>query len=150
MRGRPRLRNMTDQDFETVRPFLKISENRCEAAKRALVDGETLQSIAKLYKCTRQAVNDSVTIVWNALEHYREIERDRASNGPLMPPGWEQVTLIAPSSLVAKFRAEIAETARAIKAAEKTEVALKNKAEKEAKAAAKKDTSTAETQARRT
>ena len=34
-----------------------------------------------------------------------------ANAGALLPPGWEQVTLIAPVNLIGKFRREIAEAA---------------------------------------
>jgi hypothetical protein len=103
-------RRMTAAEFEAVRPLLNISADRCEAAKAALVDGKTLASIAEVYGWSRQAVNDAVGIVWNTLERYHESQRATANAGALLPPGWEQVTLIAPSSLIAKFRAEIAAT----------------------------------------
>ena len=100
---------MTEADFEAVLPLLNISEERCDAAKAFLVEGKTLQAVATTYGWTRQAVNGAVTIVWQTLERYHESQKATANAGTLLPPGWEQVTLIAPSHLIAKFRAEIAE-----------------------------------------
>lgn len=106
-------RRMTGTEFEALRPLLKISDDRVEAARLALVDGQTLQGVANLYGWSRQAVGDAVGIVWKTFEKYHESQRAAASAGALMPPGWEQVTLIAPTSLIARFRAEIAQAAPA-------------------------------------
>jgi hypothetical protein len=90
-------RRMTQADFDAVLPLLKnVSKDRCEAAKSALVDGETLAVVAARHGCSRQAINNTV---------------NTANAGVLLPPGWEQVTLIAPRSLVEKFRSEIAAAA---------------------------------------
>lgn len=103
---------MSGPDFEAVRPFLtrKISEARIEAARLALVDGQTLQGVANLQTPTwsRQAVGDAVRVVWAAYEQYKESQRAVNNAGALLPPGWEQVTLIAPTELVAQFRNQIA------------------------------------------
>jgi hypothetical protein len=101
-------RRMTATDFEAVRPLLRISEERINAARAALVDGRTHQEIAAPHGWTRQAVNDSVTAVWRVLSDYRKAQAKSAGAGLLLPPGWEQVTLIAPKALIEKFRAEIA------------------------------------------
>ncbi|GJJ05663.1 hypothetical protein RugamoR64_62010 [Duganella rhizosphaerae] len=45
------------------------------------------------------------------MEEYHEAQRATAHAGLLVPPGWEVVTLVAPSALVTKFRAEIAQIA---------------------------------------
>jgi hypothetical protein len=99
---------MTAAEFEAVRPLLKISDDRIKAARLALVDGQTLQSIGEKFGWSRQAVGDSVGVVWKTFESYHESQRAAANAGALLPPGWEQVVLIAPSHLIAKFRAEIA------------------------------------------
>jgi len=101
-------RRMTEAEFEAVRPLLKISADRTEAAHAALVEGRTLQELGNQYGWTRQAVGDAVGIVWRVLESYRQSQRAEAEAGVLLPPGWEKVTLIAPSHLIAKFRDEIA------------------------------------------
>ena len=104
-------RRMTAAEFQSIRPLLKLSDERIEAARAALVDGETLQAVGDRYGWTRQAAGDAVSAVWRTLESYREGQQAAASAGTLLPPGWEQVTLIAPSHLIERFRNEIAQAA---------------------------------------
>lgn len=104
-------RRLTAAEFQTIRPLLKLSDERVEAARAALVDGETLQAVGARYGWTRQAAGDAVSAVWRTLESYQESQRAAASAGALLPPGWEQVTLIAPSHLIKQFRDEIAQAA---------------------------------------
>lgn len=101
-------RRMTAAEFAAVRPLLNISADRIEAARLALVEGRTLQAVGDQYGWSRQAAGDAVSVVWKKLEDYRESQRAAANTGALLPPGWEQVTLIAPSHLIDKFRGEIA------------------------------------------
>jgi hypothetical protein len=58
---------------------------------------------------SRQGVDDAAGIAWMTLERYHASQRASANAGRLLSPGWEQVTLIGPSRLIAKCRAEIAE-----------------------------------------
>lgn len=104
-------RRITAAEFQSIRPLLKLSDERIEAARAALVDGETLQAVGDRYGWTRQAAGDAVSAVWRTLESYREGQQAAASAGTLLPPGWEQVTLIAPSHLIERFRSEIAQAA---------------------------------------
>lgn len=104
---------MTPAEFEAVRPLLRISEDRVRAARLALVDGQTLQGVANIYKWSRQAVGDAVAAVWRTFERYQESQRAAIRAGPVVPLGWEQVTLIAPSSLIAQFKVEIEAAAQA-------------------------------------
>lgn len=105
-------RRVTAAEFEALRPLLNISADRIEAARLALVDGKTLQAVGDHFGWSRQAVGDAVSVVWKTLESYHESQRAAANAGTLLPPGWEQVTLIAPSHLIAKFRGEIAAAAQ--------------------------------------
>ena len=102
-------RRMTALEFETVRPFLKISDERIEAAYSVLVENKTMREVGERFNNTRQAVDGSVRHVWLTLEKYHESQKAVNSAGILLPPGWEQVTLIAPKRLIDKFRSEIAE-----------------------------------------
>jgi len=104
-------RRMTAAEFEAVRPLLNISDDRIKAARLALVDGQTLAAVGYQFGWSRQAVGDAVSVVWKTLESYHESQRVAANAGALLPPGWEQVTLIAPVNLIGKFRREIAEAA---------------------------------------
>jgi len=101
-------RRLTAPEFEALRPLLNISEDRVNAARRALVEGQTLQEVANVYGWSRQAVGDAVRVVWNTFEKYHEAQRAAASAGTLLPPGWEEVKLIAPSHLITQFRQMIA------------------------------------------
>lgn len=105
-------RRATATDFDAVRPLLKnVSDDRANRARAALVEGETLAVIAKRHGCSRQAINNDVKTFWDKLTDYHAAQRATANAGILLPPGWEQVTLIAPSALIEKFRAEIAASA---------------------------------------
>jgi hypothetical protein len=102
-------RRMTEADFDATRKLLKnISDERAAAARSALVDGETLAVIAERHSWSRQAVNNVVGTFWDKLGEYHEAQRAKTHAGVLVPPGWEIVTLIAPTALVEKFRQEIA------------------------------------------
>lgn len=100
---------MTAAEFEALRPLLKISSDRIAAARAVLVDGLTYQAVGDQFGWTRQAAGDAVNIVWRTLQRYHESQKATANAGMSLPDGWEQVTLIAPSYLIPKFRGEIAE-----------------------------------------
>lgn len=129
-------RRLSAPEFDALRPFLNISEDRIAAARLALVDGQTLQGVGTLYGWSRQAVGDAVDAVWRTHERYNESQRAASQSGALLPPGWEQVTLIAPTSLIAQFRAMIAEASPVSGAAKKA--AKKVAAKKVAKTAKNK------------
>ena len=102
-------KRMTAVEFEALRPLLKISEDRMAAARAVLVDGLTYQAAGDRFGWTRQAAGDAVDVVWRTLQRYHESQKAAVNTGTSLPDGWEQVTLIAPSYLIPKFRDEIAE-----------------------------------------
>lgn len=125
-------RSMTATEFDSVRPLLRISDDRIHAARLALVDGQTLAGVAKLFRgpptdedpqgkeWTRQAVGDAMRVVWETFEKWKESERAAAQGrmkargaaarvDDALPPGWVEVTLCAPKAMAAKFRREVAE-----------------------------------------
>jgi len=102
-------RRVSAAEFDAVRPFLKISDERVKAARGALVEGLTLQVLGQRFGWTRQAVGDAVSTVWRTLETYRESQRLASSADTVLPPGWVKVTLIAPTHLIERFKTEIAE-----------------------------------------
>ena len=122
-------RRLTEAEFAAVRPLLKISEERINAAHAAMVEGKSMSAISKEAGWCRQAVSKVVGIVWKTFERYQESQREAAKAGTLLPPGWEQVTLIAPSPLIEKFRREIAESLAPARKPGKE----KNKAQREPK-----------------
>ena len=105
-------RKMMAIEFDSIRPLLNISDDRIQAARSALVDNETYQAVANRYGWTRQAVGDSVDVVWRTLLKYRETKNVAANADESLPTGWERVELVAPSSMIAKFRMEIDQVSR--------------------------------------
>ena len=101
-------RRLTAAEFDALRPFLRISAERIEASRSALVEGLPLKGIAERYGWTTQAVSDSASKVLKVMERYRESQRVSSGAATPPPPGWEQVTLIAPTHLIEQFRQEIA------------------------------------------
>jgi hypothetical protein len=100
---------MTPADFDATRALLpNVSDERAAVAREALVEGKTNEDIGARHKCTPQAVDTAVRTFWKKQEDYRESQRVSMLAGAVVPPGWEVVTLIAPSALVKKFRAEVA------------------------------------------
>lgn len=108
------LRRMTAAEFDGLRPMLKtLSRERVAAARAVLVEGKTQAEVAEHHGwSSRNSVASCVDAVWRKLETLQASQMAAAKAATLLPPGWEQVTLIAPSQLVAKFRREIAEAAR--------------------------------------
>jgi hypothetical protein len=105
-------RKMMAIEFDSIRPLLNISDDRIQAARSALVDNETYQAVANRYGWTRQAVGDSVDVVWRTLLKYRETQSVAANADESLPSGWERVELVAPSTMIAKFRMEIDQVSR--------------------------------------
>jgi TrfB plasmid transcriptional repressor len=105
-------RKMMAIEFDSIRPLLNISDDRIQAARSALVDNETYQAVANRYGWTRQAVGDSVDVVWRTLLKYRETKNVAANADESLPTGWERVELVAPSTMIAKFRMEIDQASR--------------------------------------
>lgn len=101
-------RKTTEKEFNSVIPLLSISADRINAAKKVMVEGRTLQSVADEYSLSRQSIDGSITAVWSTIQKYREAQSATLNDGLIMPPGWEQVTLVAPKRLIDKFRLEIA------------------------------------------
>lgn len=101
-------RKTTEQEFNAVIPLLSISKDRIGAAKKVMVEGRTLQSVADEYGLSRQSIDGSVGAVWATLQKYRENRIIARNDGVIMPPGWEQVTLIAPKRMIDKLRQDIA------------------------------------------
>jgi hypothetical protein len=101
-------RHMTATEFEAVRPFLNISAERVEAARLVLVESSTMQLAGKQFGKSRQTVNDAVAVVWKIFGRFQAAQQAQARAEGLIPSGWEKMTVIAPSPMIARFRAEIA------------------------------------------
>ncbi|MFG8764660.1 TrfB-related DNA-binding protein [Pseudomonas aeruginosa] len=70
---RAKSRTMTALEFEAVRPFLGISEERIEAARQAMVEEKKFTEIAEAHGWkSRQSVDRAVGIVWEEFQKYKE------------------------------------------------------------------------------
>jgi hypothetical protein len=101
-------------DFDAITPFLKnVSAERKLAAYQYLVEGKTGAAIATQFNWTRAAVADAAQAVKGFLESYQEARRiSEAANTLAVPPGWECVTLCAPTELAEQLRAAVAARAQ--------------------------------------
>lgn len=112
---------ISEQEFDFLKVYLKaIDEERINIAKDVLVYGLKPSEVAEKYGISRQRVSLNTARVWEAYEFDREVAEKRnlvtaaihlsiekPNNNMIIPAGWEQVTLLAPSSLVNKFRLEV-------------------------------------------
>jgi hypothetical protein len=105
-------RRLTQAEFDTIRPLIRMTPERVESARLVLVDGMTYEAAGRLRPgpkpYTRQAVGDAVGIVLRVHESYLATQEVADHAGKVLPPGWEAVTLVAPSALIAEFRARVA------------------------------------------
>jgi hypothetical protein len=102
---------MTAAEFEGVVPLLRIASDRIEAARAVLVEGQTMQATAQRFGwASRNSVLDAVNAAWRAFDSLHASQAAAARAATVLPPGWEQVTFIAPAPLIARFRAELEET----------------------------------------
>lgn len=70
---RAKTRTMTSVQFEGVRPFLRISTDRIEAARLAMVEQQRFTDIAKQFGWeSRQSVDRVVAVVWEVFQRYLE------------------------------------------------------------------------------
>lgn len=104
--GPTKKRSMTAGEFAAVVPFLKISEERIDAARMALVDQKTLKSVSDIFGWSRQAVGDCVAVVWREFQAYQESQNTKDSER--IPDGWSRATLVAPKALIESFYKQIA------------------------------------------
>ena len=98
----PAKRRLTESEFAAVRPLLRISQERQEAAYSVLVANESYTTVAGRYGCSRQAIGDAVNSVWDTYQ--RVLASHAAEDDTLIPPGWERVTLVAPAEIISAFR----------------------------------------------
>jgi hypothetical protein len=103
----PTKRTMSAANFEAVRPLLKISAARIDAARAVLVDGKTLQAVAIAHGWkARQTVSDCVDAVceaftrWQqsqqAAESFRTHAAQERAGQPLTPANMETLGVAAP------------------------------------------------------
>jgi TrfB plasmid transcriptional repressor len=101
-------RRLSAQQFQATVPFLRISPDRIEAARRTMVNDESAEEVAKAYGWTRNAVSICVRKVWDVAEKLRqEGSSFSTTGGEVLPRGWEKRTFVAPASLMDKWTVEL-------------------------------------------
>lgn len=121
----PGKRRLTAEQFDAVTPHLgRLSQERVQAARMALVDDLPMDGIAKHFGwSSRQTVSDAVSSVFAAWARYEEAQLVSGTVGVLTPPGWEPVTLLAPPALITRWRKEVQnEFGKILAAAHNTQV----------------------------
>lgn len=111
-------RRLTQAEFDTLKPLIRMTPHRMESARLVLVEGLTYQEAGKIAgqqrpeakqgPYTRQAVADAIAIVMRVRDSFLQSQEVADHAGKVLPPGWETVTLVAPSDVVAEFRARVA------------------------------------------
>lgn len=109
--GSNSIRTASAKEFAEAVPFLRISADRIECARLAMVERVGGAAIAKQFNKSRPAVSGDVSAVWEVIVLMRG-QKAAAVGSPasstLVPPGWEQVTIVAPSWMVQQISASLA------------------------------------------
>lgn len=99
-------RRVSEFQFNAVVPHLSgLAPHRIENARKVMVDGVLLKDIAEQENISPNAISKLVRQVWETMERENIVVADAPE---LIPPGWERVTLIAPSEYIAKVRDDFA------------------------------------------
>jgi hypothetical protein len=108
-------RSMTPAEFQACVPLVpQLSSDRVSAARAVLVDDEKQVDVASRHGITRQAVNNSVKVMWETFQTYqaaKQIEADMTEAA--LPPGWRLVTVAAPGELLDRLQTDVAAAAAA-------------------------------------
>lgn len=108
------VRRLTPIEFEAARALVnKMSDARVAAARSVLVDGASLQSASDAQGwVSRNTAHEAAQRIWAAHERAQELAQEADAARALLPPGWEQVTLVAPTSLIRQWRKQVADYVR--------------------------------------
>jgi hypothetical protein len=103
-------KRLSAADFDGLRPMLELvmSERRLAMARMAMVEGISGAEIGRQFDVSRQGVDDAVNFVLNVVKQAQKGQQAASEAVATILPGWEQITLVTPSQLVPRFRAEIA------------------------------------------
>lgn len=100
---------MTAAQFDAVQLLIgTMSKDRRDAARMALVDGQTQQLIAAIYGWGRTAVDNAERAIWEAFGRYEEAKQVEANGGAKLPRGWIRISVAAPREVAKKIEAEVA------------------------------------------
>lgn len=111
--GRNKTRRLTAEQFEAVMHLIsRMSSARRAAARSALVDGRTAQSVASEYGWRRSAVHNAETVVWRGYERYLAAKKAEARPHVPVPQGWVRRTIVAPRESLEKFERYLSELSK--------------------------------------
>jgi hypothetical protein len=100
---------MTELDdvyFEMLRPLLRISPQRIEAARLVLLRGVTLAQVGRDFDCSRQAVSQCCDIIRKAWSDY-QLGWEGARRA--LPPGYTLAVLGMPREMFERVQLDVAE-----------------------------------------
>ena len=88
----------TLKELEEAVSYFRIAPATIERVQRVLVDGEAVSVVARGDNLTYQPLARTCNKVMDKVEELR-------SNAPvLVPPGWEEATIVAPVEFIAETR----------------------------------------------
>jgi hypothetical protein len=103
-------KRLTEAQFDSVRPFLGISEKRIRSAYEAMVLGKPMTAISQEAGWCKQAVSKTVGIVWETHQRLQEgIGTRKSKRLTLLPPGWTEITLVVPDDVAEKIKLDFHE-----------------------------------------
>lgn len=103
----PVKRRLSAPEFDALKPFVRMTDERLSSARLVLVDNKTYEEVSNQYGCSRQTIGSAINTLWRA--HMRTQESHKIVSETELHDGWEQVTLAAPSYLIPMFREVIDE-----------------------------------------
>ena len=93
-----RVPQRTLKELEEAVSYFRIAPATIERVQRVLVDGEAVSVVARGDNLTYQPLARTCNKVMDKVEELR-------SNAPvLVPPGWEEATIVAPVEFIAETR----------------------------------------------
>ncbi len=102
--GRTKTRKMSAIQFDAVQLLIThMSPERRAAARLALVEGQTQQSIAAIYGWGRTAVDNAERTIWKAPARYEAAKKLEEKASSALPRGWGRVTVDVPRALAKKL-----------------------------------------------
>lgn len=88
----------TLQELEDAVPYFRIVPATVNRVRRVLVDGEPVTAVAKDDNITYQPLARTCNKVMGKVEELRR------SVPVMVPPGWEEATIVAPVEFIAETR----------------------------------------------
>jgi hypothetical protein len=105
--GRKKSRRLSATEFDAVMCLIgRMSVARRAAARMALVEGRTGQSIASEFGWVRTAVNNAESAVWMTHQRFLAAKLHESNANPL-PAGWGRVEITAPMPVLEQIKKDV-------------------------------------------